>query len=83
MVASMAFISPRWWSEVTSCTPRRPPSRRARRNSVQKSAVSESPTAQPKTCRRPSVETPVAITTAWEDTRAPFPALSPPTRALQ
>jgi hypothetical protein len=76
MTASMAFIRPRWWSEITSCTPCSPRSRRPRRNSVQKSWVSESPTAEPRTSRRPSALTPVAITTAWEITR-------PLTRALQ
>ena len=45
--------------------------------------VSLSPTAQPSTSRRPSAATPVAITTAWEATFEPLPALSPPMRALQ
>ncbi len=36
-----------------------------------------------RTSRRPSADTPVAITTAWETTRAPLPYLSPPTRSLQ
>lgn len=38
---------------------------------------------RPVAVRRPSAETPAAITTAWEATRDPLPALSPPTRASQ
>jgi hypothetical protein len=47
----------------------RPRSRRSRRNSVQNASVSLSPLAQPSTSRRPSADTPVAMTTAWETTR--------------
>jgi len=61
---------------MTSCTPDRPRSRSERRNSVQNTSVSLSPTSLPRTSRRPSADTPVAITTARETTR-------PPTRALQ
>ena len=68
---SIAAIRPRWWSEITSCTPARPRSRSPRRKSVQNALDSLSPTADPSTSRRPSADTPVAITTAWDTTR-PF-----------
>ena len=47
---------------------RSPRARSERRNSVQKAPSSESPTAQPSTSRLPSIETPVATTTARETT---------------
>lgn len=37
---------------------------------------SESPTANPSTSRHPSARTPVAITTAWDTTRAVHPSLA-------
>ena len=61
--------SPRWASEMTSCTPPSPRAFNDRRNPVQKAPSSLSPTAKPSTSRRPSAATPVAITTAWETTR--------------
>ena len=41
-----------------------PRARSERKNSVQKAPSSECPTAQPSTSRLPSIETPVATTTA-------------------
>src|SRR5512135_3453434 len=60
--AVTAAASPRWASLMT-CTPVSPRSRSERKNSVQNSSVSLSPTAWPSTSRRPSADTPVATTT--------------------
>ena len=54
---------------MTSCTPASPRAFRLRRNAVQNAPFSLSPTANPRTSRRPSPHTPVATTTAWETTR--------------
>ena len=54
---------------MTSWTPPSPRAFRPRRNAVQNAPSSLSPTSKPKTSRRPSAVTPVAITTAWETTR--------------
>jgi len=42
---------------------------RAQERAVQNAPSSESPTANPSTSRRPSTDTPVAITTALDTTR--------------
>src|SRR5512135_769743 len=67
--AATAAASPRWASLMTRCTPVSPRSRSERKNSVQNSSVSLSPTAWPSTSRRPSADTPVATTTACETPR--------------
>jgi hypothetical protein len=67
--AAMAFFSPAWASEMTSCTPDRPRVFRERRKAVQNAPSSLSPTSNPSTSRCPSAATPVATTTAWETTR--------------
>ena len=64
--ASTAAFRPRCWSEMTSRIPPSPRARNERRNSVQKAPSSESPTAQPRTSQWPSIDTPVATTTARE-----------------
>src|SRR5581483_1024818 len=66
--AAMAFLSPAWASEMTSCTPARPRVRSDRRKAVQNAPSSLSPTSKPRTSRCPSAATPVATTTAWETT---------------
>jgi hypothetical protein len=53
---------------MTRRTPFSPRALSDRRNSVQKAPSSEWPTAQPKTSRFPSIDTPVATTTARETT---------------
>ena len=84
MAVATAATSPRWQSEITSWTPVRPRSRSPPRNSAQNASVSLSPTWQPSTSRRPSADTPVAMTTAWDTTRPPFARPSGPlTRTLQ
>jgi hypothetical protein len=54
---------------MTSCTPPSPRAFKDLRKPVQKAPSSLSPTANPRTSRRPSAATPVAITTAWDTTR--------------
>jgi hypothetical protein len=54
---------------MTSCTPASPRAFRLRKKAVQKAPSSLSPTANPRTSRRPSPHTPVATTTAWATTR--------------
>ena len=49
--------------------PAKPTGFRLRRKAVQKAPSSLSPTAKPRTSRRPSPVTPVATTTAWATTR--------------
>ena len=83
ITAAMAALSPAWASEITSLVPVSPRVLSERRNAVQKAPSSESPTANPRTSRRPSEVTPVATTIAWETTREPLPLRAPPTRALQ
>jgi len=56
---------------------------RVRRNAVQKSLVSESPTAHPNTSRRPSADTPGGDDHGRGDHPGALAVLSPPTRALQ
>ncbi len=56
----MALTRPRCASEMTSCTPVSSRSRSDRKNSVQNVSSSLSPTAWPRTSRRPSADTPVA-----------------------
>ena len=76
-MALTAAFRPACASEVTRATPSgsasvatfSPRSRRLRRNSVQKSVVSASPSAIPRISRLPSPLTPVATTRAWETTR--------------
>ena len=55
--------------------PARPRSRSSRRKPVQNTSFSLSPTSHPSTSRRPSAETPVAMTTARKTTRPLTPAL--------
>ncbi len=64
----MAFVSLVWASEITSLTPPRPRSLRWEMNSAQKVSVSLSPTLRPSNSRRPSSFTPMATTTAREQT---------------
>lgn len=66
MTLRTALTSPEWWSAMTRRTPVRPRPRRERRNSVQNTSVSLSPTMRPRTSRPPSSVMPVAMTTAWE-----------------
>ena len=66
---SMAFFRPVWASLITSWIPASPRAFRPRRNAVQNAPSSLSPTSNPRTSRRPSAVTPVAITTAWDTTR--------------
>ena len=49
--------------------PGQPTRLQATEKAVQKAPSSLSPTAKPRTSRRPSPHTPVATTTAWETTR--------------
>ena len=56
-------------SEMTSRVPASPRAVSERRNAVQNAPSSESPTSKPRTSRRPSPVTPVAITTACDTTR--------------
>ena len=65
----IAAFRPVWASEMTSWTPPSPRAFSERRNAVQNAPSSESPTSNPRTSRRPSAVTPVAITTAWDTTR--------------
>ena len=65
----IAAFSPVCASLMTSCTPLSPRAFDDRRNAVQNAPSSESPTSNPRTSRRPSAVTPVAITTAWDTTR--------------
>jgi hypothetical protein len=58
------LLEPSWASEMTNRTPVSPRRTRSRRNSVQKGAASDRPTPSPRTSRRPSRSTPVAIITA-------------------
>src|ERR1700728_2005194 len=64
-------FSPSWASEITNLTPRRPRRASVRRNSVQNVSASEQPTAMPRTSRRPSSFTPIAMVTATETMRPP------------
>lgn len=59
-------FNPACASEITSLTPLRPRSLRLRRNAVQNTSSSESPTSTPRTSRSPLAVTPVATTTARE-----------------
>jgi len=68
MTLWIALTRPEWWSPSTSRTPFRPRSRKERRNCVQNTSVSLSPTITPSTSRPPSSVIPVAITTARETT---------------
>jgi hypothetical protein len=54
---------------MTSCTPASPRAFKLRRNAVQKAPSWLSPTANPRTSRRPSPHTPVATTTTCATTR--------------
>ena len=65
----IAAFRPVWASEMTSWTPPSPRAFSERRNAVQNAPSSLSPTSKPRTSRRPSAVTPVAITTAWDTTR--------------
>jgi hypothetical protein len=64
----IALVSPVWASEITSLAPPRPRSLRQEMNSAQKVSVSLSPTLRPSNSRRPSSFTPMATTTAREQT---------------
>jgi len=66
-----AALMPSWASDMTSFTPRRPRRVSLRRNSVQIGSASEVPMSKPKTSRRPSVFTPMAMMTATETIRPP------------
>ena len=55
--------------EMTSLTPRRPRRASLRRNSLQKVSASEGQMSRPSTSRRPSLLTPMAMTTAMETMR--------------
>src|SRR5690606_12171370 len=61
--------------ETTRCTPDSPRAFSEARNSRQNSKDSLSPTAVPSTSRVPSMDTPVATTSAWETTWAPMRTL--------
>jgi hypothetical protein len=62
---------PSWASLMTSFTPRRPRRVSLRRNSVQIGSASDVPVSRPRTSRRPSVFTPMAMMTATETIRPP------------
>jgi hypothetical protein len=64
----IALVSPVWPSEITSLAPPRPRSLRQEMNSAQKGSLSLSPTLRPSNSRRPSSFTPMATTTAREQT---------------
>ena len=68
---AMAALSPRWWSEITRRTPPSYRARNERKNSLQNTSSSVSPTAQPNTSRSPVMATPVTTTTARETTWPP------------
>jgi len=61
-----AALIPSWASEVTSFTPRRPRRVNLRKNSVQIGSASDVPISRPRTSRRPSVFTPMAMMTATD-----------------
>ena len=60
---------------ISTCTPSRPRSRSSRKNPVQNTVFSLSPTLEPRTSRRPSALTPVAMTTA-RTPRGPDPGFA-------
>ena len=66
-----AALMPSWASLMTSFTPRRPRRVSLRRNSVQIGSASDVPISRPRTSRRPSVLTPMAMMTATETIRPP------------
>ena len=67
----MAAFRPLWSSEVTRDTPERPRATRLRKNAVQPAPSSVVMTSKPSDSRRPSLFTPVAMTTATFTTRPP------------
>ena len=68
---AIASLSPRWASEVTSCTPLSPRDTSERRNWSQKAPSSLVPTSMPTTSRLPSPLTAVATTTLIRLRRTP------------
>jgi hypothetical protein len=66
-----AALMPSWASLMTSLTPRRPRRVSLRRNSVQIGSASDVPISRPRTSRRPSVFTPMAMMTATDTIRPP------------
>lgn len=67
----MAATSPAWASETTSLTPESPLALRPARKPFQPSSLSVSMASTPRTCLRPSAPSPIAVTTAWEETTEP------------
>lgn len=65
----MAALMPSWASEITNLTFFRPLQFSLRRKSVQKSSASERPISMPKTSRRLSALTAMAMVTATETVR--------------